>query len=190
MMKHRKGLVCLFIALAALTFSGCEPTTDDGSFVEPITLYEKIAGSWTLTDLVMIDEAPDNGWLTNLPGSPNLKKEASPKSELSINKNFGYDSFVLNLNIDEKRQPTTYQVESNARFAFIPTAGYWELSSAFADPKGSSPVITVYSDAAKASELMKITITTSPGAASYMELKVTKSHAGKATISYIYKLTK
>lgn len=190
-MKKKNYLIRgLLLLLIAIPFAACDPVTEDGSFVEPITLYEKIGGTWTLGDMVMIDENADNGWLTNLDGSPTQSKEAASKPEMSINGALGYDQFVMKLNVDGSNQPTTYSVETTAKVSYIPHEGYWELSDTFTNPTGSSPVVYIYSDAAKTNQVASFTVTSVPGASTTMELKFVRNIAGKPHTSYVYKLSK
>lgn len=186
--KYLSGILLLLFGV--FSFSACDPSTDDGSYVEPISLYEKIGGTWTLTDLVMTDENAENGWLTNIDGTTTQSKEASPKTEMSINGALGYDQFIMKLNVNESNRPTTYSVETSAKVSYIPHEGYWELDGDFTNPTGTSPIVYIYSDAAKANLIASYTVTAVPGATNTMELKFTRYVSGKAHMTYVYKLSK
>lgn len=76
-----KHLFYLLIAWSAL---GCNDM-DDGPFVEPITLYEKVNGNWSLESLKMIDEV--------------AKANAESPSEQNISSFFNFSEFKLSLNV-------------------------------------------------------------------------------------------
>ena len=172
-MKKNKYLSgCLLLLFLSVSFVGCEPVTEDGSYVEPITLYEKIGGTWNLNDLVMVDE-----------------NSAQAKKEIPLSGKLGFDNFVLHLNTEGAKTPTTFSIETEAP-QLIPTEGYWSLNQEFSDPFGSSPIITLYSDAAKTNQIGVLVVTSVPGGNPDMELKTTRTHGGKAYVSYVYKLKK
>ena len=57
MRKTSKFLMLLFAAVAtSFCFTACDDT-EDGSYVPPITLGEKIAGQWQLSSITQIDES-------------------------------------------------------------------------------------------------------------------------------------
>jgi hypothetical protein len=172
MKKNKYLLGCLLLLFLAFSFIGCEPVTEDGSYVEPVSLYEKIGGEWNLSDLVVVDE-----------------NSTQAKKEIPLSGHLGFDHFVLNLNLDAENKATSFRIETEAP-RLIPTEGYWDLDRAFTDPFGASPVIILYSDAAKTNKTGTLVVMTVPGNNPEMELKITRSNAGKAYVSYVYKLKK
>lgn len=193
MKKNKYYLGCLLFLLLGFTFTGCEPSTEDGSYVEPITLYEKFGGSWNLLDLVVVDENPINGWNTNLATTPTQEQKAPVKSEMSMNGMMGFDSFVLKLDLSADRRPAAFSVESLVAldvFKLFPESGYWDLNLEFPTPSGEAPKILLYSDEARTDLLATVNVTSSPGATMQMEVKRTKLLGGKPYVSYVYKLKK
>ena len=57
-MKALKPLYALLLLslMTGALFTACNDT-EDGSYVEPITLYEKLQGTWSLRTLQQVDEA-------------------------------------------------------------------------------------------------------------------------------------
>lgn len=45
----------LLAALCALFLASCS-SLDDGSYTEPITMYEKVGGTWNLSQIKQVDE--------------------------------------------------------------------------------------------------------------------------------------
>jgi hypothetical protein len=172
-MERSKTLVTLVLLVCSISFISCEDT-DDGKFVEPITLYEKINGNWTLTNISQIDETANSLGI-------------SPK-EIGLFSLFGFETFSINLNVDEKNQPTSYQVNGTAPELF-PNNGYWDLKSPFQVTTGVLPTINLYSDAAKTTLTAQLSVTVLPNTSPDMELKLTRSADGIPFVSYVYKLT-
>uniref|UniRef100_S0DEI6 DUF5004 domain-containing protein n=1 Tax=termite gut metagenome TaxID=433724 RepID=S0DEI6_9ZZZZ len=165
--------VLLLLSVVA-SFSACTNPTDDGHFVEPVTLYEKIKGNWALTGIMQIDETAKVSGI-----SPN---------EISLFDQFGFDNFGISFNVDGDNQPTSYSVSGNAPELFS-GSGYWDLESPFPYADGSSPVINLYSDAAKANPVGRLSVTGVPGAIRELGLKLTRSSAGVPFVSYQYELS-
>ena len=81
-MKLTKShLTSLLLALTVITGVGACSTIDDGSYVEPIRLYEKIEGKWVLNSLIQTDET-------------NAKN-------MTLTNELNFDTFVLSLNRDQ-----------------------------------------------------------------------------------------
>ena len=76
-------------------FTACNDT-EDGSYVEPITLYEKLQGTWSLRTLQQVDEAG--------------KASGAKYTTMDLTQSFDFTTFKLNLQLDESRRPTTFQV--------------------------------------------------------------------------------
>jgi hypothetical protein len=114
-MKKTTKFATFLLLTCVISFLGCNDT-DDGNFVEPITLYEKIHGDWTLTNILQIDETANSMGI-------------SPK-EISLFSQLGFESFGITLNVDEKNQPASYLVSGTVPELF-PNSGYWELAYPF-----------------------------------------------------------
>lgn len=159
-------LMCLF------TIS-CD-NTEDGSYVEPITIYEKVNGNWGLTNLKMVDEF--------------AKANKVEPSEENLSTYFNYEDFKINFNVDEKNNPTSYEVTGNVPPLFAPK-GYWELSSKFQPTNGSGAVkIYLYSDAQKTQKTDELRVTSVPGSNDEMVIQLTRSSGGAPFVSYVFKL--
>jgi hypothetical protein len=158
----------------ALPFSGCDPVTDDGSYVDPITLYEKIGGAWKLADIRQVDETAKAAGI-----SPN---------EINLYAQFSFGRLSIELKT-ENNLPVSYQVTGGAPELF-PDAGFWQLDTEFPFANGTAPKILLYSDAAKTVKIGELSITSMPGAKAEMELKLTRTAKGVPFVSYIYSLKK
>lgn len=163
--------VCLMFF--ASFYLGCKKP-DNGVHVDPITLYEKVKGNWKLDDIVQIDET--------------AKKSSIKPDETSLYSEFDFSSFHIKLNIDEKNNPTSYEVTGNAPELF-PNAGYWDLNVSFSQANASAPALYLYSDAGKTTLIGKLSITALPGANPQMDLVLTRTVDGIAFVSYQYKLS-
>ncbi|WP_348797560.1 DUF5004 domain-containing protein [Flavobacterium adhaerens] len=166
--KSMYGLVVLL----CLLFIGCDQI-DDGNYVEPITVYEKVNGNWTLMNLKMVDEF--------------AKKNAIEPSEQNLSTLFNYPDFVINFSVDDKNQPTTYEVTGNVPPLFAPR-GYWKLNSSFQQTDATANIIYLYSDAQKTNKTDELKVTSVPGNNDQMEIQLIRSSEGTAFVSYIFKL--
>lgn len=110
MKKNARLLLLSAMMVAGLSFTACDDT-DDGSYVPPITLGEKIAGQWQLSAITQIDE-------TNAKG-------------MDLTSQFDFAT----LGIDFK-EDGTYNVKGTAP-AFIPTSGTWKMANDFVNSDGS-----------------------------------------------------
>ncbi|MBF4516639.1 DUF5004 domain-containing protein [Flavobacterium sp. ANB] len=157
-----------------LTVIGCD-NTEDGSYVDPITLYEKVNGNWGLTNLKLVDEFA-------------IVNAIEPHEE-NLSTYFNYEDFKIKFNVDEKNQPTSYEVLGDVPPLFAPK-GFWRLSSDFQQTNASGPVsIYLYSDAQKTQKTDELKLTSIPGNNDEMELKLVHSSGGSAYASYVFKLT-
>ncbi|WP_187444038.1 DUF5004 domain-containing protein [Sphingobacterium phlebotomi] len=147
---------------------------DNGDYVMPITLYEKLQGTWTLTDLKQIDET--------------AKIAGLKPDEMSLYNQFDFNTLQIVLETDDDGIPTIYQVTGNAPVLFE-TNGFWELENPFPMADGSAPIIQLYRDAEKSILTGKLHVVGMPGASPQMELKLTRSQAGVPYVSYLYQLT-
>jgi hypothetical protein len=170
--KNKYYFGFLLPALLFLLFMGCEPITNDGSYVDPITLYEKVGGNWQLANIRQVDETAKAAGI-----SPN---------EVALYAQFQFSSLVLELRT-ENNQPSSYQVTGSAPELF-PNTGYWQLDTQFSYANGTAPKILLYSDAAKMVKTGELSITSIPGAKAEMELKLTRTSQGVPFVSYVYSL--
>lgn len=159
--SFKTGVLLLFIGLTTGLVS-CS-TVDDGSYIDPISLYEKIGGKWVLNSITQIDE-------TN-------------NKNLTLTDKLDFDTFVILLNVDENHQPTTFSVEGKAP-ALLPITGTWMLDHPFTKSDGSATQILLLSKDAKAA----LTVTVLPGANNIMEYKLTRKVKGLPYTSYTYNL--
>ncbi|RQP07828.1 MAG: DUF5004 domain-containing protein [Parapedobacter sp.] len=169
--KLRIALLCF---IGTLSFMSCHKI-DDGSFVEPITLYEKVKGSWTLSDVLQIDET--------------AKTAGIQPDQISLYDQFDFSTFEITLDVDADNRPTAYRVDGNAPELF-PSSGFWDLDTDFPRAAGPAPVINLYSDAGKTSLIGQLNISAMPGANPVMDLTLTRKTAGVSFVSYQYKLSK
>jgi hypothetical protein len=167
----KKEILLIFVVMLPFFFTGCEKT-DDGSYADPITLYEKLPGTWNLTGLKLVDEI--------------ARANSMEPYELEIRTQFGFSSYTLTLHIDSSYQPTTYEVASTAPELF-PASGYWDLDIPFTHTDGTPSVLYFYADEARMQETGQVKITSLPGARSEMEFSLTRSDAGTPYASYVYK---
>ena len=90
-MRTEKRLIRAFALTVAtlpmLVLSSCS-TTEDGSFVDPIKLTEKIGGNWMLNSITQVDETSGNEMtLTNLLGFDTFCINLSEGGQFSISGN-------------------------------------------------------------------------------------------------------
>ncbi|TRX21658.1 DUF5004 domain-containing protein [Flavobacterium franklandianum] len=161
-----------FLAIMSLLAFGCNEI-DDGSYAEPITLYEKVNGDWSLMNLKMVDEF--------------AKTNKIKPDEQNLSTLFNYADFKINFSVNEKMNPTSYEVTGNVPPLF-PPKGFWKLSSAF-QPTDSSPLkIYLYNDEAKTKSIGEFRVTSVPNSNGEMEIQLVRISGGAAFISYVFKL--
>ncbi len=151
---------------------GCD-NTDDGSYVAPITLYEKVNGNWGLTNLKMVDEV--------------AKANNIEPNEENLSTYFNYEDFKIKFNVDEKNNPTSYEVTGDVPPLFAPK-GYWSLSSDFQQTNGVGTKIYLYSDAQKTQKTDELRLASVPGKNKEMQIQLVHSSGGVAFVSYVFKL--
>ncbi|MWB92896.1 DUF5004 domain-containing protein [Flavobacterium sp. GA093] len=167
-----KSIYWLAVIMCLLAI-GCNET-DDGSYVDSITLYEKVNGNWGLTNLKMVDEF--------------AKANAIEPKEENLSTFFNYEDFKIKFNVDEKNRPTSYEVLGDVPPLFAPK-GYWELSSDFQQTNASAVRIYLYSDAQKTQKTDELRLTSVPGSNDEMEIQLVRSSNGTPFVSYVFKLT-
>ncbi len=152
---------------------GCNDT-DDGSYVEPITVYEKIKGDWTITSVKQIDEI--------------AKANSQSPTEMNLTNQVDFSTFTINLNVNDKNQPTSYKVGGTSP-QFFPSEGYWELDYPFQNTDGSATSLNLFSDEAKKTKVAQLSITAVPGTTKVLELKFSRKAKGVTFVSYVYQLS-
>lgn len=155
-------LFLLFVAGGLMALTSCNDT-EDGSYVAPITLGEKVNGKWVLNSITQIDEVAGTESL-NLTGL------------------FDFRTFSITLNADADNRPTGFSVEGQAP-ALLPLQGTWDINT-FTHSDGKANQITL-----KGSDrTVVLTLTATPGANRVLELKMTRRQKGQAFVSYVYNL--
>jgi hypothetical protein len=162
----------LFLLLFMAFFQSCEKT-DDGTYTAPITLYEKIGGTWAITSLTQVDE---------MAKVSNLKPV-----EVTLTTRFNFKTFVISLNVDSSFQPTTYAVTGTAPELFA-NSGYWELDEPYFHADQTASNILLYSDAAKTQLTDKLAVVTMPAKKKLLDFSLTRMDNGTPFVSYVYKL--
>lgn len=174
-LQHMRTRILLFVCFMffASFYSGCKKP-DDGVYVDPITLYEKVKGTWKLNEILQIDET--------------AKIAGIAPDEISLFSQFDFKNFSIALNVDAGNQPTSYLVSGNVPELF-PKEGFWDLNSPFPAANGSGPTINLYSNSGKTTLIGQLYIVSMPGAQPEMEFKLTRKAAGVPFVSYQYKLS-
>ena len=168
-MKSTKHLI--FLLFLPLLLVGCEKT-DDGSDTPPLTIYEKMAGTWSLTSIKLIDEI--------------AKANSITPNEVELKSKFGFSDYAITFSVDTDSLPTTFEVASTAPELFI-TNGFWDLDYPFTHADGSPTEIYLYSDAEKTQLVDQLSITAIPGARAELEFKLVRLSEGTPYASYLYK---
>jgi hypothetical protein len=171
---RKTNFYLLFLLLFIAFIQGCEQT-DDGTFIEPITLYEKIGGNWVLTGFTQIDEI--------------AKSTLMKPDMINLITRFNFRTFAIALNVDSSSQlqPTTYEVTGSVPELFA-ASGYWELDEPFVHADGTATTILLYADAARTQLTDKLTVLTIPGKTKTLVFKLTRSDNGTPYVSYEYSL--
>ncbi|WP_459641201.1 DUF5004 domain-containing protein [Flavobacterium sp. CGRL2] len=108
-------------------------------------------------------------------------------NEENLSTYFNYEDFKINFSVDEKNQPTTYEVTGNVPPLFAPK-GYWALSSAFQPTNSGATRIYLYSDAQKTQKTDELRLISVPGKNDEMQIQLTHSSDGVDFVSYVFKL--
>lgn len=169
MVKKLTQLLSIVIVFSSLT--GCE-NIEDGNYQEPITVYEKINGSWSLSSLIFVDEF--------------AKANNLEPVEQNLTDWFNFNSSVLHLNTDENNLPTDYSLEGDVPELF-PASGYWELSSPFPTTNTKPISINLYSDTAKTVLTSRLRLISIPGAINTMEVQLQRISKDVVFASYNFK---
>lgn len=154
------------LLVSRLCFTACNGT-EDGSYVAPITLSEKINGQWVLSSIKQVDEIASK--------------------DIELTGQLDFMSFGIDLQADAENNPTTFSVTGNAP-ALLPASGNWEMEHPFTNSDGTPARIFLYSGADKSQKAAVLTVTATPGANRILEFKLTRKQKGQAFVSYIYNL--
>jgi len=160
-----------FLLMLPMLFTACEKT-DDGSHVDPITLYEKLPGTWELTSLKLVDELARANMLEPY--------------EFEIRTRYGFSAYAITFHIDSSYLPTSYEVVSEAPELF-PVSGYWELEHPFVNTDGTPTLMNLYADEAKTQVTDQLSLTTLPGRRAELEFRLTRMDGETPYVSYVYK---
>lgn len=160
--KNNLLISLLLIAISVMGLCSCS-TVDDGSYVDPIRLYEKIGGKWVLNRVTQTDET-------------NAKT-------MVLTSLLDFDTFVIHLDQDSKGEPTTFSVEGNAP-ELLPVKGTWTMDNPFVKSDGMASQLLLKSESGE----QPLTITTVPGANKTLEFKLIRQVNGKPFVSYTYNL--
>ena len=163
----------LFLLLFIMSFGGCDKT-EDGSYVRPITISEKVAGTWTLSKLTQIDEI--------------AKANGETKSEIVLTEKLSFNSFSIKFDVDADQKPTTYTISGTAPELIAPT-GYWDMDYPYPHSDLTVSKINLYTDASKATKTASLDIMTLPGSKPELQFLVTRKLKGVPFVSYSYQLS-
>lgn len=158
----------LSLLLCALSLSSC--SVDDGTYTAPITMYEKVSGTWNLSQIKQVDELA----VANKQGM----------TELDLTDYF--EDFTISLNTEQSNQPSTFTTSGAP--AILPTGGYWSLDRSFQNWDGSPVKVQFFSDASRTIKIGEVSITSVPGSVPSMQLTKTRSINGTPFVSYVYTL--
>lgn len=170
-MKKRSIYILLFFV--GILLGGCD-NADDGGYAKPITIYEKVKGDWSLTSIKMVDEY--------------AKANSIKPDEQDLTNWFNYNTFVLQLNVDEENIPTSYKVLGEVP-ALFSADGFWDLSSAFTNTDLSAVKINLYTDVSKTQRTDQLLLISTPGSNEKMEVQLVRKANQVTYASYIFTLT-
>lgn len=163
-MKTTWNILVLSAALLpAMVLTSCS-TVDDGSYVAPITLYEKIGGTWALNSMTQTDEGTS--------------------ATVSLTNALEFDTFVIRLQTDSENRPTTFSVEGRAP-KLLPLSGNWSMDYDFTKSDGTASRILLEADG----KTTALTVTALPGSDNKLGFRLTRRANGQALVSYTYGLT-
>lgn len=165
-LKRIHAFLLFSMFCTGLLFTSCTET-EDGSYVAPITLSEKINGTWMLNSIKQVDEISS--------------------SDIDLSGQFQFLSFGIELQADADNQPTTFSVTGNAP-AILPLSGTWEMEHNFTNSNGNPARIFLYTDASKTNKAAILNVSAVPGANRVLEFKLTRKQKGQAFVSYVYNL--
>lgn len=157
-----------------MVFSFCVDT-NDGNYVAPISISEKIQGTWAAISVKQTDEI--------------AKTAGQTPTDLGLSRQFNFTSFKVVFSTDANNNPTSYAINGDAP-ALIPTAGFWSMPNLFINTDATPNEIYLYSDAAKTQKIGTLTLGSVPGLLDVFEFKLTRRSNGVPFVSYTYRLCK
>jgi hypothetical protein len=165
-----------FVVFMTMTlfFSSCADT-NDGTYVAPISVAEKIHGTWAAISVKQTDEI--------------AKTAGQTPTDLGLSRQFNFTSFHVAFNADDKNNPTSYTITGDAP-ALIPTSGYWSMPNLFINTDATPNEIYLFTDQAKTQKIAALTLGSVPGLLDVFEFKLTRRTNGVAFVSYTYRLCK
>lgn len=172
-MKNISRILVAFIVTVGI-FSACTDT-NDGTYVAPISISEKIHGTWAAISVKQTDEI--------------AKTAGQTPTDLGLSRQFNFTSFHVLFNTDDKNNPTSYSISGDAP-ALIPASGYWNMPNLFINTDATPNEIYLYADAAKTQKTATLTLASVPGLLDVFEFKLTRRSNGVAFVSYTYRLCK
>ena len=175
-MKKTTVLLLSLLLVCSSFFSGCTKP-EDGAYTAPVTISEKMAGTWALS--------PNKGLLQD---DEIAKANSEPVTEMDLTGQFTFSSFTITFNVDADNKPTGYSVGGTSP-AFFPKTGYWDLDYPYPSTQGNASKIYLFSDAAKTTKTATLEIMNIPGADPTLKFKLIRRVKGVAFVSYTYKLS-
>lgn len=152
-----KALVLLLVAMPAMMLSSCSDV-DDGGYVDPIKLTEKVNGQWVVSSITQTDV------LTG--------------KDLNLTEKLGFSSFGINLGVNG-----SFTVDGEAP-KLLPTRGTWSLDNEFVKSNNDATQILLNDGSATTA----VTVTKSPGSARELEFRVIHTDGGEPYVTYTYNL--
>ena len=168
----KKTVLILFSIVLMQIAVGCLET-NDGTFTEPITIYEKMGGTWALTKLTLTDEI--------------AAASAIDPDAMDLTNKLNFKTFNLVLNLDESLAPTTFEVEGNSPELFL-KSGYWDLSNAFPNTDATAVKLQLYSDASKTDVIDSLNINALPGRKAVLDIALVRQTNDIPYLTYQYSL--
>ena len=163
----KKAVVILFCLMVTQLITSCYKS-DDGTYTDPITIYEKMAGNWTTSSVTQID--------------PIAVASATKPDKETLTSKFNFKTFTINFATDEKFNPTTFTVGGTSPELFLKT-GYWKLSNPYPNTDGSALVILLFSDEAKTQLVDQLSISAVPGLHATLQFDLIRK---SDNVSYVY----
>lgn len=155
----------------SFSFQSCQKI-DDGEFVEPITIFEKIKGDWTLSSLTYVDDYAK---------SINLEPY-----EYNLSGWFNFDNLSISLSVDDNNKPTSFLINGSVP-EIIPLNGFWNLSSPYPSTNLEPLLINLYDDAQNNNLIGTLNLTSIPGANNFMEIRLIHSSSQLPFSTYVFK---
>ena len=172
----KKTAVLLLLLVCFTFFHGCKKT-EDGSYVAPITISEKLNGTWVLTELIQVDEIAKS----------NAEADTA-KVQQKLTNYLNFPSLTVTFSVDENNLPTSYAIAGTAP-ALLSPSGYWKLDMSYPHTDNSVSRIFLYSDQAKTIQTATLYITAIPGSLPVLQFSLTRKVNGIPFVSYNYKFS-